>query len=172
MRLSFWRIFRTHFNKHICENETEYSCVKHARHAVPVRYPSISWMKLFQINIKSPLSLLQNFHQMTFMTYTASTEIIYAHTIISRRFTEMKRNTDYVHKILSWLVYQSYSDDGKWRIAACRHRMLCLLESPTNGSINTLFKNYPFFIWAIHFWTAYDVIGRKSDLRVELLENL
>ena len=36
---------------------------------------------------------------MTFMTYTASTEIIFAHTIISRRFTEMKQNTDYVHKI-------------------------------------------------------------------------
>ena len=104
-------------------------------------------MKLFQINIKSPLSLLQNFHQMTFMTYTASTEIIYAHTIISRRFTEMKRNTDYVHKILSWLVYKSYSDDRKWRIAACRHRMLCLLESPTNGSINTLFKNYPSILY-------------------------
>ena len=98
-------------------------------------------------NFKSPLSLLQNIHQMTFMTYTASTEIIYAHTIISRRFTEMKQNTDYVHKILSWLIYQCYSNDRKWRIAACRHRMLCLLESSTNSSINTFFKNYPSILY-------------------------
>ena len=56
-------------------------------------------------------------------------------------------NTDYVHKILSWLIYQCYSNDRKWRIAACRHRMLCLLESSTNGSINTLFKNYPSILY-------------------------